>query len=164
MAVIIEYSYDFNNQSVTVTIAPDSGKIDLNIGDRDWLYAVLAHYGTAPEMAAGIVDAVVEARGSPSQQFRTVADIQSIEGLSFPSYRCIANVLTGYSRRPSVDIEAADKILVAAVKRAQAQNLGSTSRASESMTDGKQRSVLEQGPSTLVSHLRLPQRRIRGTP
>jgi general secretion pathway protein K len=114
----------FNDIDIDVSITAESGKIDLNTGDRTLIRGLLTVEGADPGEADAISDTILDRRGpeglhhlnsiaegpgsqSGSGPFEHIGELLRVPGITRALYERIAPNVTLYSGSSSVDVSVA---------------------------------------------------------
>jgi general secretion pathway protein K len=114
----------FDGESVRVWIQDESGRINLNVADKETLQSLFRSAGLERDAATTLVERVVAARGQSSQAggssvtFRTVDDIRGVSGMSDALYARILPLVTVYGRSGAVNTQVAPRAVLLALPNA----------------------------------------------
>lgn len=143
------YQFRLDDTSVTVEITDETGKLDLNSADPEYLFNLFLNHSDDEQLAKTLVDAILDWRDPdnaarplgaeadaydaaglswvpPNRPFVTVEEVQQILGMSYALYKQLEPALTVFSGRKVVNANFASEDALLALPqmdRAAAQDL-----------------------------------------
>jgi general secretion pathway protein K len=118
------HEFTLDGGTVSLGIADERGKIDLNAAVPALLKSLLIESGAAGNEAAAIVAQIERRRaafraadpGNPTPKvFRNTAELRAIDGVTGPLYDALAPLVTVYSGQPTVNPATASAAVMAAL-------------------------------------------------
>ncbi|MEP7154185.1 MAG: hypothetical protein ABI905_00325 [Betaproteobacteria bacterium] len=134
----VPQEWNFQGQTVKVSMLDESGKIDINVGNEGLLRGLFRSQGLSEEEAAALMDAILDWRdldtikrlhGAEEEEYKAAgltykpanAAFQSIEelrlvlGMTPALFQRIAPLITIYSRQPGINSQIASREVLRAI-------------------------------------------------
>ena len=117
------HDFAFAGGTVTLSIADEGGKLDLNVAPAVVLKSLLAEFGVAENDATAIVAEIERRRAAATpaatnnairKAFRNIVELRGIDGVSGPLYDALAPFVTVYSGKLTVHRGTAPVAVLAA--------------------------------------------------
>ncbi|MBZ0104734.1 MAG: general secretion pathway protein GspK [Sulfuricella denitrificans] len=144
----LRHSFELGGAKISVTLADESGKIDLNSAPDTLLKAVLSSAGLPDAQASSVQDAILDWRDGDSLKrprgaeaddyraagkkflpsngpFETPEEIRHVMGVSPELYKKIAGIVTVYSKQPGINPAFAPREVLQAIPDLDAAQLDS---------------------------------------
>jgi general secretion pathway protein K len=142
------HDFSLDEGEIRLVMRDETARIDLNTASDDLLKGLLLSNGLDEEQANQVLDAILdwrdadelvrpqgaerdqyEAMGKPyipaNMEFRTVAELQSVIGVTPDLYRKLAGALTVYSRQAGINSTIAPRQVLLALPNATTENVDS---------------------------------------
>jgi hypothetical protein len=103
----LDRSAVFDKLTIAVRVSRESGRIDINTGNKDLLSALLKFSGIGERRTKMMIDDLrnrTKGEDSRRAQLRSVDEISSIPSWRFPGVECVFDSLTAYSGASEVSI------------------------------------------------------------
>lgn len=127
----------FDGSPVKVWIQDESGRINLNLADKDTLQSLFQSAGIAQDAAATLSDRIIALRapspaGSPAV-FHTVDDVRRVPGMTDALYARILPLITVYGRNGAVNTAVAPRAVLLALPNANENSVADLLRDRDAM-------------------------------
>ncbi len=152
------HEFGLDEGTIRLVMRDETARIDLNTANDDLLKGLLLSTGLDEEQANQVLDAILdwrdadelvrpqgaerdqyEAKGLPyiptNSQFRTVAELQGVIGVTPDLYRKLAGALTVFSRQAGINSTIASRQVLLALPNAIAENVDSHLAEREEMLE-----------------------------
>lgn len=134
----LRHEFELDGVKIAVTVADESGKIDLNSAQDTLLKAILGSAGMAEEQSLALLDALLDWRDQDSQRrprgaeeedyraagkkavpsnrpFETQEEVRQVMGVTPELYQKISGMLTVYSKQPGINPAFAPREVLQAI-------------------------------------------------
>lgn len=125
------YNWRFGGGEVTISIADESGKINLNAAPRDVLESAFHYAGAGDALSGDLADAVLDRRQTPSglpgntQAFIASEDLQTLPGMTAALYDRAAALFTVFGQASGVNAMIATRDVLLALPNADVDEIDS---------------------------------------
>jgi general secretion pathway protein K len=121
------HEWRYEGIPVTVSMADESGKIDINTATEPLLKGLLMSAGVDEEEATRLLDAILDCAEDAEYQaaglnyrpsntpFQAIEELQLVLGMRPETYRRIAGSITVFSRQPGIRLQTASREVLMAI-------------------------------------------------